>query len=88
MKEMEPLVAVSIVNYNNGKTIIKSIESVLNQSYVKLELYIVDNGSKDGSLKEIEKSINVWNQKRLDYLKNKEDYYPIKLIKNNQNVGF
>lgn len=50
------LVSVLMVNYNHADTIEKSIRSVLEQTYSKLQLIIVDDGSTDNSV-EIIKSI-------------------------------
>jgi glycosyltransferase involved in cell wall biosynthesis len=44
-----PLVTVYITNYNYGKFIKQSIESVLNQTYSNIELIIIDDGSTDES---------------------------------------
>ena len=49
MNKFKPLVTVYITNYNYGKYIREAIESVLNQSYKKIELIIIDDGSKDNS---------------------------------------
>lgn len=46
---MEPLVSIILPTYNRGKMIIPSIESVLNQSYKKWELIIVDDASTDNT---------------------------------------
>lgn len=48
---MEPVVSVIITNYNYEKYLMEAIESVLNQTYQKLELIIVDDGSTDNSFK-------------------------------------
>lgn len=53
----KPLVSVYIVNHNYGKYLQQSINSVLDQSYKKIELIIIDNGSKDNS-KTILKKLN------------------------------
>lgn len=46
----KPLVSVVVLNFN-GKKLLKSFfESLYNQSYKKIEIIFVDNGSKDGSV--------------------------------------
>lgn len=49
----DPLVSVLMVNYNHEKTIKRTIESVLNQTYKNIQFIIVDDGSKDGSIEVI-----------------------------------
>ena len=44
------LVSVLMVNYNHADTIEKAIKSVLEQTYSKLRLIIVDDGSTDNSV--------------------------------------
>jgi len=46
----DPLVSVVTVVYNNAKTIANCIESVLGQSYKKIEYIIVDGASTDSTL--------------------------------------
>ena len=43
------IVSVILPTYNRKEQVIKSIESVLNQSYEDLELIVVDDGSCDGT---------------------------------------
>ena len=44
---MNPLVTIAIALYNNEKHIQRCIQSVINQTYNKLEIIIVDDGSTD-----------------------------------------
>lgn len=46
----EPLVSVVINNYNYDRFIAEAIQSVLDQSYRKLEIIVVDDGSDDQSI--------------------------------------
>ena len=48
---MKPLVSVVIPTYNSEKTIIECLESVRLQTYNKLEIIIVNDGSIDNTLK-------------------------------------
>ncbi|MDD4530665.1 MAG: glycosyltransferase family 2 protein [Candidatus Gracilibacteria bacterium] len=52
-----PKVSVLICTYNSGNYIFDTIKCVLNQTYSNLELLIVDNNSKDETVKNI-KSFN------------------------------
>ena len=47
----EPLVSICIPAYNGEKTIRKTIDSIVNQTYKKLEIIIVDNCSTDSTVK-------------------------------------
>lgn len=49
------MVSIVIPLYNKEQSICKTIESVLQQTYTDFELIVVDNGSTDGSLKEVSK---------------------------------
>jgi glycosyltransferase involved in cell wall biosynthesis len=51
----EPLVSIITPNFNAGKFISRSIESVLQQTYKNWELLIIDDGSTDNSVEIIEK---------------------------------
>ena len=52
---IKPLITIYITNHNYGRFISKSINSVLNQSFKKYELIIIDDGSTDNSIDIINK---------------------------------
>ncbi|MGI2109501.1 glycosyltransferase family 2 protein [Shewanella frigidimarina] len=58
-----PKVSVIIPCYNHDKYIKKAILSVLNQSYSNIELIVIDDGSKDNSVKIIEGINTLYNNK-------------------------
>ena len=72
MNKNNPNFSICIPNYNYGKYIGDTIQSVLNQTYQNFEIIIVDNASTDDSI-EIIKS---FKDKR------------IKLFLNKYNIGF
>lgn len=47
---LRPLVSVVTVSFNSGKTIRRTIESVANQTYDRIEFIVVDGGSTDDTL--------------------------------------
>jgi glycosyltransferase involved in cell wall biosynthesis len=54
MAQKNPLVSIYITNYNYGKYISHSIDSLLRQTMQDFELFIIDDGSTDESRKVIE----------------------------------
>lgn len=46
----KPLVSIVTVTFNSEKTLARTIESVLNQTYANMEYTIMDGCSKDGTL--------------------------------------
>lgn len=46
----EPLVSVVLPTFNRGETIRRAVDSVLHQTYRKLELIVVDDGSTDATI--------------------------------------
>lgn len=51
---MKPLVSAIIPNYNYAQYVAEAVESALDQTYENLEVIVVDDGSKDDSLKVLE----------------------------------
>ncbi|OGS71119.1 MAG: hypothetical protein A3F91_08330 [Flavobacteria bacterium RIFCSPLOWO2_12_FULL_35_11] len=62
---MEKLVSVVIPTYNRVKTIARAINSVLNQTYKKLEILVVDDGSTDNT----EKIVRNFKDDRIKYIR-------------------
>ncbi len=63
-----------VVNYNGEKYLKECLNSIINQTYRKLRVLVIDNGSTDGSR---------------DILRNFEDYYSrFEVIRNEENLGF
>lgn len=58
------MISVIIPTYNREKTIKKSIESVLNQTYQNFELLIVDDGSTDNT----KKVVDEFNDERIIWI--------------------
>ena len=46
-----PLISVILPSYNKQKELLKSVRSIQNQSFKNIEIIIVDDGSKDESIK-------------------------------------
>ena len=53
----QPLVSVVITCYNHEKFVQDSIQSVIDQTYQNIELIIIDDGSKDGSVEKIKEML-------------------------------
>jgi glycosyltransferase involved in cell wall biosynthesis len=50
-QKSDPLVSVCIPTYNSEKTIARTVQSIINQTYSSLEIIICDNASVDNTLK-------------------------------------
>jgi glycosyltransferase involved in cell wall biosynthesis len=66
----QKLVSVLTPCYNGGKYIHKLLDSVLMQTYPKVEMFVVDDGSTDGSSKIIKSYISRFHNKgyKLEYI--------------------
>ena len=53
----QPLVSVVIPCYNHENFVQDCIQSVINQTYENIELIIIDDGSKDGSVEKIQEML-------------------------------
>ncbi len=62
---MEKLVSVIIPTYNRANTIVRAINSVLNQTYKKLEILVVD----DASTENIETVVRNFKDDRIKYIR-------------------
>lgn len=70
-------VSVNLLTYNAQRFIERCLASVLSQGYPGIEILIIDNDSQDGTILKIEEIIARSNPK-----------FPIRLIKNEKNLGF
>src|SRR3990172_733570 len=55
MKDAKPLVSVIIPIYNAEDFVAESVESILAQTYPNIEIILVDDCSKDGTLAKLKK---------------------------------
>ncbi|OTG71922.1 glycosyl transferase family 2 [Acinetobacter sp. ANC 4169] len=60
---MQPLVSIVIPCYNHENYIEDSIQSIINQTYQRIELIIIDDGSKDQSVEKIRAMLPVCEQR-------------------------
>lgn len=73
---MEPLVSIIIPVYNGEETLSRTLKSVLNQSYAKIEIIIVNDCSTDSTALIID-----------GFFKNNETNKRIKAFNHNRNMG-
>ena len=69
-------VSVIVTTYNNSNTIIKSLESILNQSYSNIEIIVVNDASTD----------DTYNKLKM-YLLGNVDKNKVKVVNNKVNIG-
>lgn len=67
MESKEPLVSIITISYNSEKTIRRTIESVLDQSYKNIEYIIVDGKSNDSTVETIKKYGDTFKNKNIKY---------------------
>ena len=68
-----PLVSVLMSTYNSETTLERAINSILNQSYKRIEFLICNDGSTDNTKKILDKYSNLYDQ--------------VKIVNNKNNVG-
>ena len=66
---MQPLVSIITPMYNSENFILKTIESVVNQTYSNWELLLIDDGSTDNTIQIVE-----------DFKQKYTNYFKIQLI--------
>ena len=71
--EPSPLLTFIVVNWNYGRYIASTIDSIKQQDYQNFQCIVIDNGSKDNSIEIIESSVNSDNR--------------FLVVKEQQNVG-
>ena len=64
-----PLITFIVTSYNYEKFIIKTLESIRNQTYKNFEIIIVDDCSSDNSIEKIEEFINLNQDIRITLVK-------------------
>lgn len=70
----KPLVSVVLCSFNAERFIESTINSIINQTYKNMEVLILDNNSKDNTLKIIKKYLKI--DKRIKLFKNKKNVGP------------
>ena len=59
----QPLVSVVIACYNHENFVQDCVQSIIDQTYENIELIIIDDGSKDGSVEKIQEMIPACKQR-------------------------
>jgi len=69
---MKTKVSAMMITRNRKDLLREAIKGVLSQTYKNFELIIIDNASTDGT----EEVVKEFNDKRIIYIRNKENFYP------------
>lgn len=56
LSDATPLVSVVVVCFNHEKYVEQCIDTIFSQTYQNIEVFVIDNGSSDGSITNIESS--------------------------------
>ena len=78
---MDQKVSIIILNWNGWKDTIECLESLYQINYHQYDIILVDNGSKDDSIKKIEDYCNGKIIVKSNFFKYKKENKPIKIIK-------
>jgi GT2 family glycosyltransferase len=70
-------VSINLLTFNGERFIAKCLNSVLAQTYLKAEILVIDNASKDNTVELVKKVIGQANPK-----------FSIRIIQNQTNIGF
>jgi len=76
----QPLVTITLLNFNDRRTIFHAVDSVVHTRYPAIECIVIDNNSTDGTREELEARIPEWMAQR-------ENHW-LRLIQNEENAGF
>jgi len=76
---IKPLISIALCTFNGERFLKEQLDSLVNQTYLNIEIIVVDDLSSDGTLKILQnyaaqyKSINIYkNEVNLGYIKNFE----------------
>lgn len=65
--KVNPLISIITASYNSAKTIEKTIQSVLDQTYINFEFIIIDGNSSDQTLRIIEGYESEFKKREITY---------------------
>ena len=77
---MDPKVSIIILNWNGWQDTIECLESLFQINYPNYDIVLVDNASKDNSIKKIEDYCNGNIKVKSNFFRYKKENKPIKII--------